>query len=102
MNDNDDELDYVSSVDPFTPEKTDPSVNAPDERVLETLSKILAKQKALYATINGMKQFDQKKFNADQREALATKFVELVESLEKTVNNAIKGVKEKQGDATER
>jgi hypothetical protein len=102
MNDNDDELDYVSSVDPFTPEKTDPSVDAPDEKALERVSKILAKQKSLYTTIGGMKQFDVKKFDANQREALATKFVELVESLERTVNNAIKGVKEKQGDATER
>ena len=103
MNDNDDEtLDYISSVDPFTPEKTDPSIDAPDEKALERVSKTLAKQKSLYVTIDGMKLFDVKKFNADQREAMANKFVELVGSLEKTVNNAIQGIKEKQNNAIRR
>lgn len=96
MNDNDDELDYISSVDPFTPEKEPPSADAADEKALERVAKVLAKQRQLYVTIEGMRQFDTKKFNADQREALATKFVELVGSLEKAVNNAIAGIKEKQ------
>lgn len=96
MNDTDDELDYVSSVDPFTPEKEPPSADADDEKALVRVSKTLAKQKDLYKTIDGLKMFDVKAFNADQREAMANKFVELVGSLEKTVNNAIAGIKEKQ------
>lgn len=100
MNDNDESLDYVSSVDPFMPDREPPSLDAADEKALERIAKALAKQKQLYITIEGMKQFDTKKFNADQREALATKFVELVGSLEKMVNNAIEGIKEKQNNAT--
>lgn len=95
MNDNDDELDYVSSVDPFTPEKESPSADAADEKALERVLETLCKQKDLYKTIDGLKLFDVKKFDANQREAMANKFVELVGSLEKTVNNAIEGVKEK-------
>jgi hypothetical protein len=73
MNDNDDEtLDYTSSVDPFSPEKDDPSVDAPDERALVKLARVLAQEKATYGTIDGMKRF------------------------EKTVNTAIGNIKEKQ------
>lgn len=96
MNDSDETLDYVSSVDPFAPESEAPSVDADDEKALERVAKTLSKQKALYVTIDGMKMFDTKLFNADQREAMCAKFVELVSSLEKTVNNAINGIKEKQ------
>jgi hypothetical protein len=95
MNDND-ELDYISSVDPFSPEKDDPSIDISDEKALERVSAALSEQKRRYETIDGMKQFDTKKFNADQREAMCAKFVELIGALEKTVNNAIDGVKEKQ------
>lgn len=96
MNDNDDELNYVSSVDPFAPEKESPSADAADEKALERVSTALANQKKRYETIEGMKQFDDKKFTADQREAMCVKFVELVSALEKTVNNAVDGIKEKQ------
>lgn len=98
-NENDDELDYVSSVDPFTPEKEPPSVDAEDEKALKRVAKTLATQKMRYQTIDGMKQFDDKKFNADQREAMCAKFVELVGALEKTVNNAITGIKGKQNES---
>ncbi len=98
MNDNDESLNYVSSVDPFTPEKEPPSVDAADEKALKRVSIALAKQKQRYVTIEGMRQFDDKKFNADQREAMCAKFVELVSALEKTVNNAVDGIKEKQNE----
>lgn len=101
-NDNDDELSYVSSVDPFAPEKEPPSIDAADEKALERVATTLAKQKAIYHTMSGMKQFDVKQFNADQREAMCAKFVELIDSLEKTVNNAIQGIKERQNNATRR
>lgn len=99
MNDNDESLDYVSSVDPFTPEKEPPSVDAEDEKALDRVAKTLAAQKLRYQTIEGMKQFDDKKFNADQREAMCGKFVELIGALEKTANNAIHGIKEKQNES---
>jgi predicted hydrolase (HD superfamily) len=103
MNDNDDEtLDYISSVDPFTPEVEPPSIDADDEKALKKVSLALAKQKKRYETIEGMKQFDTKEFNANQREAMCAKFVELLISLEKTVNNAIDGIKEKQDNAIRR
>jgi adenosyl cobinamide kinase/adenosyl cobinamide phosphate guanylyltransferase len=94
MDDNDSELDYVSSVDPFTPEKDDPSVDAPDEKALVRVQRVLAQQKKRYETIEGMKQFD-KKFSADQREELCNQMVTLIDSLSKTVNNAIDNIKEK-------
>jgi len=97
MNDNDngsaDELDYVSSVSPFTPEKDDPSVDAPDEKALKRVKRVLDEQKKRYHTIDGMKQFD-KKFSAEQREELCSQMVSLVNSLLKTVNNAIDGIKD--------
>lgn len=98
MNDNDNgsdsELDYVSSVSPFTPEKDDPSVDAPDEKALKRVKRVLDEQKQRYNTIEGMKQFD-KKLSADQREELCNQFVSLIDSLLKTVNNAIDNIKEK-------
>lgn len=103
MNDNDDEtLDYISSVDPFTPEVEPPSIDADDEKALKKVSAALVKQKKRYETIEGMKQFDDKKFNADQREAMCAKFVELLNELEATVNNAMQGIKERQNNATKR
>lgn len=96
MDDNDESLDYVSSVDPFAPEAEPASPDVEDEKALDRVSKALAKQKALYVTIDGMKMFDTTKFNADQREAMCNKIVELIGSLEKSVNNAINGIKEKQ------
>lgn len=95
MNDNDESLDYVSSVDPFTPEQEPPSVDAADEKALKKISLGLAKEGKRYKTIEGMKQFDDKKFNADQRETMCAKFSELLVALERTVNDAIDGIKEK-------
>lgn len=96
MNDNDDEtLDYISSVDPFTPEKEPPSIDAADQKSLEKVARVLIDEKEAYTTIGGMKRFD-KKFNADQREAMCDEMVKLISTLEGTVNAAIGNVKEKQ------
>lgn len=94
-NDNED-FGYVSSVDPFTPEPTPPSVDAADEKALKRVKKTLATQIKLYQTISGMKQFNTKEFKANQREAMCDKYVELLSSLLKTVNNAIEGIEESQ------
>ena len=96
MNDNDDEtLDYVSSVDPFTPEKEPASIDAADEKTLEKVAKLLADEKETYTTIGGMKRFD-KKFSADEREALCDEMVKLISTLEGKVNIALGNLKEKQ------
>jgi adenosyl cobinamide kinase/adenosyl cobinamide phosphate guanylyltransferase len=94
MNDNDTELDYVSSIDSFQAEENDPSVDVADEKALVRVRRVLDEQKKRYKTIEGMKQFD-KKLSADQREELCNQFVNLIESLTKTVNNAIDNIKEK-------
>lgn len=94
MDDNDSELDYISSVDPFQSEQDDPSVDVADEKALVRVKRVLAEQKKRYHTIEGMKQFD-KRFTADQREELCNQLVILIDSLSKTVNNAIYNIKEK-------
>jgi hypothetical protein len=96
MDDNDSELDYVSSVDPFQPEKGEPSVDAPDEKALKRVMITLEGQIALYHTISGMRQFDQKKFSAEQREEMCSQFVKLLVNLTQLVTNAVEGIKEKQ------
>jgi len=89
-------LDYVSSVDPFKPEKNDPSVDAPDEKALVRLVRVVDGQIKLYHTISGMKRFDTSKFTAEEREAMCAQFVQLLSSLKQSMNNAIDGVREKQ------
>jgi wyosine [tRNA(Phe)-imidazoG37] synthetase (radical SAM superfamily) len=96
MDDNDSELSYVSSVDPFQPETEKPSIDAPDEKALVRINRALEGQIALYHTISGMKQFNTAKFNAEQREALCDQYVQLLASLQQLINNAIDGIKEKQ------
>ena len=86
-------LGYVSSVDPFQPEKGKPSVDAADEKALERLMRVVENQIKVYHTISGMKQFP-KEFNAEQREAMCTQYVMLLSSLLQLLNNAIDGVKE--------
>lgn len=95
MDDNDSELGYVSSVDPFSPQKADPSVDAPDEKALERLVRVLEGQIALYHTIDGIKLFP-KRFSADTRLEMADHYVKLLLSLLQLVNNAIDGVRENQ------
>lgn len=96
MHDNDEtELDYVSSVDPFTPEQEPGDIDAPQEKTLDKVSRILSEEKEAYTTIAGMKRFD-KKFTADQREAMCDELVKLISTLEGTVNTAIGNIKEKQ------
>lgn len=96
MDDSENSLGYVSSVDPFTPEKDDPSVDAPDEKALERVLRALEGEVQLYHTISGMKRFDTKKFTAEEREALCNQYTQLLGSLMILVNNAIEGIKEKQ------
>lgn len=88
-------LSYVSSVDAFAPEKSAPSVDAPDEKALVRLMRVVDEQIALYHTISGMKQFPDK-FNADAREALCNQYVQLLVSLKQSITNAIDGIKEQQ------
>lgn len=95
-NDNSENLGYVSSVDPFTPEKGAPSVDAPDERALVQVQKVLDKEIRTYHTISGMKRFDSQKFTAEEREALCDQYTQLLGNLTLLVNNAIEGIKEKQ------
>ena len=89
------ELGYISSVDAFAPEKERPSVDAPDEKALKRLVRVVEGQIAVYHTISGMKQFDTNKFNANQREAMCAQYVKLLSSLLQSINNAIDGIREK-------
>jgi hypothetical protein len=95
MDDNDSQLDYVSSVDPFTPEKDDPSVDAPDEKALERVMVVLDAQIRLYHTITGVKQFSDK-LTVEQRFELCDQYTKLLGNLVLLINNAIEGIKEKQ------
>lgn len=94
MNDND-ELNYVSSVDPFQPEDNKPSVDVEDEKALEAVRRVLEEQISLYNTIPAMKLFPSK-FSADEREALCNQYVLTLSSLLLLINNAISGIKDKQ------
>ena len=87
-------LGYVSSVEPFAPEKDKPSVDVVDEKALKRLIRVVESQIKTYHTISGMKQFP-KEFNAEQREAMCAQYVMLLTSLLQLLNNAIDGIKEK-------
>lgn len=96
MNDSENEnLDYVSSVDAFAPEKDKPSVDAPDEKALVRLVRLVDDQIRLYHTISGVKQFDEK-LSIEQRFELCDKYTKLLASLSLLITNAIEGIKEKQ------
>lgn len=94
MDDNS-ELDYISSVDPYVAQSVKPSVDTEDEKALERIQKALDGQIKVYHTISGMKLFP-KEFTADQREAMCNQFVQLLSSLQLLITNAIDGVKEAQ------
>ena len=94
MNEND-ELNYVSSIDPYQAEIDKPSVDAKDEKTLEKLVVIVDGQIKLYHTISGMKLFPDK-FSADEREAMCNQYVELLTNLRLLITNAIDGIKERQ------
>lgn len=85
---------YTSSVDAFAPDKNTPSVDVADEKALVRLVRVVDSQIKLYHTISGMKRFPDK-FNADQREAMCTEYVDLLLSLKQLINNTIEGIKEK-------
>lgn len=87
-------LDYISSVDPYQAEKKDPSVDVADEKALRRLVRVVDKQIELYHTISGMKLFDKQDFNANQREAMCAQYVILLSSLKQVITNAIDGIKE--------
>lgn len=95
MDDNDSELGYISSVDPFSQERDDPSVDAPDEKALERVMSALESQIKLYHTISGVKLFP-KRFSADTRLEMADEYVKLLVSLTQLISNAIEGIREKQ------
>lgn len=96
MNNNDNEtLNYISSIDVFTPEKSKPSVDMADEKTLVKIVRVIDEQIAIYHTIDGMRQFKNgyTKFNADQREAMCEQYVLLLSSFKQLVTNAIDGIK---------
>lgn len=95
MQDENENLSYISSVDPFAPEKDEPSVDIADEKALKRILNVLNEQIKLYHTLSGMKQFPIK-FNADQREAMCNQYVELLLSLKQLIDNVLDGIKEKQ------
>jgi hypothetical protein len=96
--DNDDSAlgGYVSSVDPYQADQNKPSIDAPDEKTLVGLMRMVEKEIKLFHTISGMKRFDTKKFNADQREAMCNQHVQLLLQFLRKVTNAIDGIKEAQ------
>jgi hypothetical protein len=87
-------LDYVSSVDPYQAAENKPSVDVADEKALVRLVRVVDEQIELYHTISGMRLFP-KEFNANQREAMCAQYVVLLSSLKQIVTNAIDGIKEK-------
>ena len=97
MNDDNESIGYVSSVDAFEPPKGLPSIDVADEKALVRLVRVVDNQIELYHTISGMKLFKQKDIvlNADQREIMCNHYVELLISLKQIVTNAIDGIKEK-------
>ena len=95
MNDDNESLGYVSSVDAFEPPKGLPSIDVADEKALVRLVRALESQIKLFHTISGMRQFDPKKFTAEEREEMCAQMVKTLRSSLQTVTNAIDGIKEK-------
>lgn len=95
MDDND-ELGYVSSaVSPFEPEEGEPSIDAPDEKTLDGIQRVIDGQIKLFHTIDGVKQFD-KALSLEQRFEMCDKYVDLLFSLKKKITNAIEDIRSKQ------
>jgi hypothetical protein len=96
MHDDNENLSYVSSVDPFTPEPTAPSVDVADEKALVQVQKVLESQIKLYHTISGVKQFP-KTLSVEQRFELCDHYTQLLGNLTKLINNAVEGVRKTNG-----
>lgn len=96
MDDNE-ALGYVSSVDPFTPEKDKPSVDAPDEKTLVRLVRVVDEQIELYHTISGVNLFP-RHFSADIRLEMADHQVKILLGYKSIITSAINGIKEKQSN----
>lgn len=92
MDDNE-SLDYVSSVQPFAPEKGAPSIDMADEKALVRLVRVVESQIKLYHTLTGVKQFS-KDLTLEQRFELCDHYVQLLASLLLLINNAIEGIKQ--------
>lgn len=95
MNDDNESLGYVSSVDAFEPPKGTPSIDVADEKALVRLVRMVEDQINLFHTISGMKRFDRKEFSAEQREVMCAEIVMFLSSFKQSVQNAIDGIKEK-------
>lgn len=93
--DDDGELNYISSVSPFVAEKEPPSIDAPDERTLEKLVRVMENQIELYHTLEGVKKFN-KTLTLEQRYELCDHYVQLLTGLLGTINNTIGAIKERQ------
>lgn len=89
------ELGYISSVSPFVQPKAEPSIDAPDEKTLERLVRVLEGQIKLYHTLDGVKQFD-KSLSIKQRFELCDHYVQLLAGLLGSIKNTIEGIKENQ------
>ena len=94
--DDNDELGYVSSaVSPFETEKGEPSIDAPDEKTLDGLLRVIDEQIKLFHTIDGVKMFD-KALSLEQRFEMCDKYVALLFSHRKKIINAIDDIRSKQ------
>ena len=93
MDDNDN-YSYISSVDAFAPEKDAPSIDVPDEKALDSVMQVLAKEYELYHTLSGVNRFD-KSLPLQMRFELCDHYLQLLLSLSQSINNAIDGIKEK-------
>jgi hypothetical protein len=87
-------LNYTSSLDAFAPEKDKPSVDVADEKALERLVGVVEGQIELYNTLDGVKQFD-KDLPLQMRFELCNHYIQLLYKLLGLINNAIAGIKEK-------
>jgi hypothetical protein len=88
------ELDYISSVDPFQAEKNNPSVDVADEKTLVRLMRVVDEQIELYHTISGVNLFP-KQFSADVRLEMADHQVKILLGYKSMIDSAINGIKEK-------
>ena len=96
MDNDNDELGYVSSaVSPFEDEKAEPSIDAPDEKTIDGILRLVDEQIALFHTIDGVKMFD-KDLSLKQRFEMCDKYVALLFSHKKKLINAIEDIRSKQ------
>lgn len=95
MNEDSENLGYVSSVDAFEAPKGVPSIDVADEKALVRLVRMVESQIKLFHTISGMRQFDKQEFTAEQREAMCAQMVMILSSFKQSAQNAIDDIKEK-------